>query len=72
MIPKPVSIGLLKCPRCNGPLKEFQGHGDWMRYFRCDGCVAAFRFESGELVQGRKKFGDGSGLMIQPGKEKVE
>jgi len=51
--PLPVSVGLLRCPRCSAPLSEIDGDPQWMRYWRCDECLATFRFEGRELVQGR-------------------
>ena len=51
--PLPVSVGSLRCPRCSAPLSEIEDDARWMRFWRCDDCLATFHFEGRELVQGR-------------------
>ncbi|SRR5579885_1062046 len=41
---QPLSIGLLKCPRCGAALYEMPGDINWCRYFECRSCDAVFHF----------------------------
>lgn len=43
-IREPLSIGLLKCPRCGSALYEMPGDLNWCRYFECRECDTAFHF----------------------------
>lgn len=54
-IPEPVSTGLLHCLRCQAPLAEIAGHGEWKTYWLCNDCCVAWHFEGGQLVQGRNQ-----------------
>jgi transposase-like protein len=53
---------MLRCPRCNAPLKEHLPDLKWKRYFKCADCEMAFHIEVKEggawsLKQGRKAYG---------------
>lgn len=52
---QPLSIGLLKCPRCGSALYEMPGDLNWCRYFECRECDTAFHFPPQPRLPGMRK-----------------
>jgi hypothetical protein len=65
-IVEPLSVGLVKCPRCGAPLYEMPGDVNWCRYFECRACDAVFHFEGPTRNRRRKRRAASLGPKPEP------